>query len=76
MEEDRFRPGMAISKDLELSFTVGYDLADFCFALDMAGKGRINPELMITHKVSFDELPDAFEALKTPTDQRKVMIVP
>ncbi|MFO7963327.1 MAG: alcohol dehydrogenase catalytic domain-containing protein [Desulfobacterales bacterium] len=76
MEEDRFRPSMAISKDLEFSFTVGYDLEDFCFALDMAGKGRIHPERMITHKVGLDDLPDAFEKLKNPTDQCKVMIIP
>jgi threonine dehydrogenase-like Zn-dependent dehydrogenase len=76
MEEDKLRPSMAISKDLEFSFTVGYDMKDFRFALDMAGKGRINPELMITRKVSLEELPDTFEALKTTTDQCKVMIVP
>ena len=75
MEEDRILPSMAISKDLEISFTCGYDLQDFKFALDMAGKGRIDPGMLITHRVSLDDLPDAFEALKTPTDQCKVMMI-
>jgi threonine dehydrogenase-like Zn-dependent dehydrogenase len=32
--------------------------------------------MLITHRVSLDDLPAAFEALKTPTDQCKVMLVP
>ena len=76
LEQDSFLPSMAISKDLELSFTSGFDMQDFRFALEMAGKGRINPGAMITHRVSLDELPAAFQALKEPTDQCKVMIVP
>jgi len=75
MEQDSILPSMAISKDLELSFVCGYDMEDFKFALDMAGKGRIKPGILITHRVSLDGLPAAFEALKAPTDQCKVMIV-
>ena len=76
MEKDTFLPSMAISKDLELSFVCGYDMPDFCFALNMAGEGRVHPEMLITHRVTLDMLPKAFEALKTPTDQCKVMILP
>ena len=75
MEPDTILPSMAISKDLEISFTCGYDMEDFKFALDMAGKGRIDPGILITHRVSLEDLPKAFEALKTPTDQCKVMML-
>ncbi|MBU2550602.1 MAG: alcohol dehydrogenase catalytic domain-containing protein [Proteobacteria bacterium] len=76
MEKDVILPGMAISKDLELRFVVGYELRDFKFALEMTGQGRIKPGTMITHRVFLDGLPAAFEALKTPADQCKVMILP
>ena len=31
---------------------------------------------MITHRIGLDDLPAAFEALRTPTDQCKVMVMP
>ena len=36
--------------------------------------GRIDGTAMITNVVSLDELPDVFEALRSPTDQCKVII--
>ncbi|MFO7962329.1 MAG: alcohol dehydrogenase catalytic domain-containing protein [Desulfobacterales bacterium] len=73
---DRFHPGMAVFKNLEIRFSVGYEWRDFRLALDMAEQGRITPESMITHTVSLDELPEMFEALKKPVDQCKVIIAP
>ena len=75
MEPDTILPSMAISKDLEIRFTCGFDMQDFKFALEMAGKGRISPKMLISNKVPLSGLPEAFEALKSPTDQCKVMMV-
>ena len=39
----------------------------------MLAEGRIDVSPMVTDIVSLDELPDAFEALKTPSSQCKVL---
>ena len=46
------------------------------FIMDMIEQGRIDPTPLISHTISLDELPDAFEALRTPTDQCKVVVNP
>ncbi len=38
--------------------------------------GRVDPRPMITDMVTLDQLPGAFEALRKPTSQIKVMVRP
>lgn len=76
MEPDTIVPMEAIFKDLQLIFVYGYELRDYKFTLEMTANGRLEPGLLFTHQVSLDELPTAFEALMTPTDQCKVVVVP
>ena len=40
----------------------------------MMVNGRIDGSKMITSVVSLEELPDAFEALRSPSEQCKVII--
>jgi (R,R)-butanediol dehydrogenase/meso-butanediol dehydrogenase/diacetyl reductase len=42
----------------------------------MLGAGHLEPRAMVTHTVALEALPAAFEALRTPTDQCKVMVAP
>ena len=44
--------------------------------IDLLGRGRIDPRGMITGRVDFDSFCAAFEALKRPSDQIKVMLEP
>jgi (R,R)-butanediol dehydrogenase/meso-butanediol dehydrogenase/diacetyl reductase len=53
-----------------------YTRAENEFVLEMMAAGRIEPSPMITHRVSLAELPAAFESLRRPTDQCKVLLVP
>ena len=39
-------------------------------------QGRIDPSPLISHTISLDELPAAFEALRRPDDQCKVVVNP
>ncbi len=75
IELDTIIPREIVSKDQELTVVLGYAMQDYGFPLSMAGKGRIKSEMMVTHQVSLDGLPAAFEALKTPTDHCKAMLV-
>jgi (R,R)-butanediol dehydrogenase/meso-butanediol dehydrogenase/diacetyl reductase len=76
MAPDTIVPGMAIVKELSLDFVVAYRRADFAFTLDMLGSGRIDSKPMITDRVGFDTFPAAFEALRRPTTQCKVLLQP
>ena len=44
--------------------------------IDALAKGQADATPMLTQTVSFAELPGAFEALRKPTDQCKILIDP
>lgn len=76
MSADTIFPAVAITKELDLSFAFVYRKQDFEMAIDMLGRGRIDGASMVTGCVGFDAFPDAFEDLKKPSDQVKVMLEP
>ena len=71
---DMIMPLMGVMKELELQFVLGYRPADFDYVISMIAADRIEAMPMITDVVSLDELPKAFEALRHPTHQCKVML--
>ena len=73
---DPIIPVHASLKELTMTFPVYYRHRDFAHSLAMIQQGRINPAPFITHTVDLDGLPAAFEAIKSPTDQCKVMVHP
>jgi (R,R)-butanediol dehydrogenase/meso-butanediol dehydrogenase/diacetyl reductase len=76
MKPDEVIPIAAILKELKLQFVLGYVESDFARVLDYLGQGRIEADGMVTDRVTLDQLPDAFEALRRPDRQIKVMIRP
>lgn len=76
MAADTFFPAKALTKELDLSFAFIYKKRDFEIVIDLLGRGRIEPGGMVTDGVGFDSFCDAFEALKRPSDQIKVMLEP
>lgn len=76
MKEDAFVPLMAILKELRVQYVLGYTGRDFGRVLDFLAQGRIDARRMLTDRVGLDELPAAFEALRRPDAQIKVMIAP
>ena len=71
---DNITPLAALTKELRLQWALAYDKEDWDFTIQMMVDGRIDGSAMITNVVSLDELPDVFEALRSPTDQCKVII--
>ncbi len=71
---DEIIPLTAFLKELRIQWAVGYDKEDFQFAIDMMVAGRVDASAMITDVVGLDDVPNAFEALRTPTAQCKVLI--
>ena len=73
---DQLFPIMAILKEVNIQFILGYVRQDFEFTLDMMAARRIDARAMITESVDLDRLPAMFELLRKPTDQCKVLIEP
>ena len=76
MKPDEFVPLSATFKELRVQFVLGYLDSDFARVLDMMGRGLIAATAMITDTTDLAGLPDAFEGLRHPRDQIKLMIPP
>lgn len=76
MEPDRIRPSMAINKEIDLRFVLGYTPLEFHDALHLLAEGKVNAEPMITGVVGLDGVGAAFDALKDPESQAKILIDP
>ena len=76
MVSDSFQPAMAVVKEVDVSFCFCYDRSDFELTLDMLAQNRIDTTGLITESVNLENFPQAFEALKKPSDQIKVMLEP
>jgi len=76
MAPDTIVPVAAAVKQLEIQFVSYYRRQDFALTLDMLGASRIDPQPMVTQRIDLAGLPDAFEALRTPVDQCKVIVEP
>lgn len=76
MKEDTQIPLTAILKELKIQYILGYQEADFARVLGFLQQGRVKPAPMVTDRVALTALPDAFEGLRQPGDQIKLMILP
>ena len=68
-----FMPFLALVKELQFQFAIAYTRDDFETVIAMLAQGRIDASEMVTDIVSLEEMPEAFEALRTPSHQCKVL---
>ncbi len=66
----------AYFKEPTIRFGASYTKDENAFVIEMISAGRIDPRPMLSHRVTLDELPTAFEELRSPTDQCKVVVIP
>ncbi|NWH09447.1 MAG: alcohol dehydrogenase catalytic domain-containing protein [Alphaproteobacteria bacterium] len=71
---DTIMPLVGIGKELNLQFVLGYRPADFDFVIDMIASDRVDVAAMVTDVIDLDALPEAFESLRKPIHQCKVMV--
>jgi threonine dehydrogenase-like Zn-dependent dehydrogenase len=76
MELDRIRPAMAINKEIDLRFVLGYDPGEFQDTLNMIADGKVDPSPLITGTVGLDGVENAFAALGNPELHAKILIDP
>ncbi|MFR9750566.1 zinc-binding dehydrogenase [Nocardia sp. 004] len=76
METDHFHPAMAINKEIELRFALGYDPGEFRDTLHMLAEGKIDPAPLITGTVGLDGVANAFTILANPQWHAKILVDP
>jgi threonine dehydrogenase-like Zn-dependent dehydrogenase len=76
MGADRIRPAMAINKEVDLRFVLGYTPLEFRDTLHMLADGKIDAGPLVTGRVGLDAVDAAFAALGDPERHAKVLIQP
>ncbi len=73
---DTITPAMAINKEIDLRFVVGYTPLEFRDTLHMLADGKVDPRRLITGTVGLDGVDAAFSALGDPETHAKILIDP
>ena len=73
MAGDHLFPTKALVKELDISFAFVYLQEDFTTVVELLAAGRVDAGTMISDRISLNALPEAFEALKQPNQQIKVV---
>ncbi|MEY2456032.1 MAG: hypothetical protein QOK06_1126, partial [Acidimicrobiaceae bacterium] len=76
MQPDTIRPMLAIGRELQIQFALGYDPMEFAATLQAIADGELAVDALITGRVGIDDVPDAFRALADPDAHAKVLVVP
>ncbi|GAC1591361.1 MAG: zinc-binding dehydrogenase [Acidimicrobiales bacterium] len=76
MEPDRFRPVMAINKEIDLRFVVGYSPLEFRDTLHMIADGKVDAAPLLTGTVGLAGVAAAFDTLAGPGQHAKILIDP
>lgn len=76
MGTDRLRPAMAVNKEIELRFVVGYTPLEYRDTLHMLAEGKMNAAPLVTGVVGLHGVETAFDALGDPEAHAKILIDP
>lgn len=74
--DDRITPALAINKELDLRFVIGYTPLEFRDTLHALADGTLDPRPLITGTVGLDGVEAAFDALGTDPTHAKVLVDP
>jgi threonine dehydrogenase-like Zn-dependent dehydrogenase len=73
---DQITPAMAINKEIDLRFALGYTPLEFRDTLRMLAEGDVDPAPILTGTVGLDGVDAAFTALGDPEAHAKILIDP
>ncbi|HET7691348.1 MAG TPA: zinc-binding dehydrogenase [Nocardioidaceae bacterium] len=76
MGNDTIRPAMAINKEIDLRFVLGYTPLDFRDALHLLAEGKVDAAPLVTGEVGLSGVEAAFAALADPETHAKILIDP
>ena len=67
---------MAVHKQVDLGFALGYSPFEFRDTLHMLGDGRVDPRPLLTGSVGLEGVDAVSEALSRPDTAAKILIDP
>lgn len=76
MQPDTIRPVMAINKEIDLRFVVGYGPLEFRHTLHLLADGKLDATPLVTGTVGLDGVANAFDTLADPDRHAKIIIDP
>ncbi len=76
MGTDHIRPAMAINKEIDLRFVLGYTPLEFRDTLHMLADGKVDVAPLVTGTVGLSGVAAAFDALGDPEAHAKILINP
>lgn len=76
MQPDTIEPFLAISKQIQLRFVLGYTPEEFAATLHQIAEGIIDVRPAVTSAVGLDGVAAAFAALADPEAQVKIVVEP
>lgn len=75
-EQDHFEPLVAILKQIELKFVLGYSHAEFEDTLSAIADERIDLRPVITGRIALSQVAEAFRKLTKPESDVKIVVCP
>ncbi|QLL07110.1 zinc-binding dehydrogenase [Mycobacterium vicinigordonae] len=76
MESDRIHPFFATAKEINIQFSLAYDMAEFTESLRAIADGDIDVSPLITGEVGLDGVGRAFDDLADPERHCKILVTP
>jgi threonine dehydrogenase-like Zn-dependent dehydrogenase len=76
MQPDTIRPAMAINKEIDLRFVLGYTPKEFRESLHLLADGKVNAAPVVTGTVGLAGVAAAFDALGSAEQHAKILIDP
>lgn len=76
MQADHIEPAVAINKEIELRFVLGYSPLEYRDALHLLAEGKVDASPLITGTVGLSGVEGAFTALGDPERHAKILIDP
>jgi (R,R)-butanediol dehydrogenase/meso-butanediol dehydrogenase/diacetyl reductase len=75
-QDDTIFPFWALSKEIDVRFSIYYGREDFTDTLDALASGRLDAVPMVTETVTLEQLPERFARLERDPDAGKVIVRP
>jgi threonine dehydrogenase-like Zn-dependent dehydrogenase len=76
METDRTEPMLAIGKELNVQYVLGYTPDEFSHSLRLIAEGEVDASALVTATVGIDGVAQAFADLANPEHHTKIIIEP
>ena len=76
LQMDHARPLIAINKELNVQYVLGYSAEEFAQSLQLISDGRFDVGGLITAEVGLGGVSEAFVALRSPEHHAKILVTP